>query len=165
MRKTIFILTLLSFTLTIHSQENKLLDKLNKVKGADEQVSYILNLPIKNLEKITLTKKLDSDLNSIASCINPFVHSKELGLTEKETVDLKKRTKIIATELFKSDNYILLKNSGGDGPIYGVGIDTIAERKVVIIYLGGDCTIDETDLKWEEITSVFNKKMESLINE
>lgn len=149
----------------ICAQENKLLDELNKVKGADEQVSYVLNLPVKGLEKITLTKKLDSDLNTIASCIMPFVYRKKSKLTEKETVDLKKRIEIIATELFKSDNYVLLKNSGGYAPVFGVGMENIADKKVVIIHLGGDCTIDEADLKWEEITAVFNNKMESLVKE
>ena len=48
---------------------------------------------------------------------------------------------------------------------YGVGIDTVAAKQVVIVHLGGDCTIDETDLKWEEITSIFNKRMELLLNQ
>ena len=164
MRKTIFILILFSLSSTISAQENKLLDELNEVKGADKQVSYVLNLQVENLEKITLTKKLNSDLNTMASCIMPFVNSKTLKLTEEETADIKKRTEIIATEFFKSNNYVLLKNSGGYAPIYGIGIDTIAEKKVVIVHLGGDCTIDEADLKWEEITAVFNKKMEFLLN-
>ena len=165
MRKTIFILILLSLSSIISAQENKLLDELNEVKSAEEQVSYVLNLQVENLEKIALTIKLDSDLNTIASCIMPFVNSKTLKLTEKETADLKKRTEIIATELFNSDNFVLLKNSGGYAPVYGVGIENIADKKVVIVHLGGDCTIDEVDLKWEEITSVFNNKMESLLKE
>lgn len=147
------------------AQKNKLLDELIEVKGADEQISYVLNLPVKDLEKIALTKKLDSDLNTISSCIIPFVDNKVSKLTEKETFDLKKRIEIIAIELFKSDNYVLLRNSGGYAPVYGVEIENIADKKVVIVHLGGDCTIDEVDLKWEEITSVFNNKMKSLLEE
>ena len=109
MRKTIFILTLLCFTLTVYAQKNKLLDELKKVKGVNEQVSCVLNFPVKNLDKITLTKKLGSELNTIASCITPFVNSKQLGLTESETAELKKRIEIIATKLFKSNNYTFLK--------------------------------------------------------
>lgn len=165
MRKTLFILMFLSLSSITFAQENKLLVELNEVKGAEEQVSYVLNLPVENLEEIALTKKLDSDLNTIASCIMPFVNSKTLKRTEKETADLKKRTEIIATELFKSDNFVILKNSGGYAPVYGVGIENIADKKVVSVHLGGDCTIDEVDLKWEEITSVFNKKMDSLLKE
>jgi len=165
MRKTILILILLSFSTFTYAQENKLLEGLNEIKSTDEQVSYVFNLPVKNLDKIALTNKLDSDLNTIASCIIPFVNSKTLKLTEKETADLKKRTEIIATELFKSDNFVLLKNSGGYAPVYGVGIENIADKKIVIVHLGGDCTIDEVDLKWEEITTVFNNKMESLLKE
>ena len=163
MRKISLILILFSFS--FYAQENKLFDELIKIKSSDKQVSYILNLPIKNLGKSSLIKKLDSKLNTIASCLNSFVYSKRLYLTEKEIVKLKKRIELIAFKFFKSDNYVLLKKSGGYAPTYGVGIDTIAKKKVIIVHLGGDCIIDETDLKWEEITSHFNKKMKSLLNQ
>ena len=157
MIKIIFIL--IGFSSITSAQANKLFDELNEVKGAEEKVIYVLNLRVENLEEIALTKKLDSDLNTIISCIMPFVNSKTIKLNKKETADLKKRTEIIATELFKSDNFMILKNSGGYAPIYGIGLENIADKKVVIVYLGGDCTIDEVALKWDEITSIFNNKM------
>lgn len=169
MKTILFILTLLIFTPTINGQENKILTELNNQKGAENQVSYIMKLPVSGLEDSSLImglkKKLKSDLNSIYSCIISFVNSKELELSKNEIGELKKRTENVASEFFKSNNYTLLKNSGGIAPIYGVGIDTIADKKVAIVYLGGDCSIDDIDLKWEEITLVFNKKMEALLKE
>ncbi|MDO5971276.1 hypothetical protein Q4Q35_15820 [Flavivirga aquimarina] len=169
MRKTLFTLILLILSLATKAQENKLISELNKQKGADNQVSFIMKLPILSLEDnstiISLKKKLKSDLNDIYSCVNSFVNSKELKLNEKEIRELKKRTKNIASEFYKSNNYTLLKTSGGIAPVYGVGIDTIANKKVAVVHLGGDCSIDEIDLKWDEITSVFNSKMEALLNE
>lgn len=168
MQKRLFILFIFIFSLSIKAQENKLLTELNKIEGVDNQVSHIMKFPISNLEDnnliISLKKKLKSELNTIYSCVNSFVNSKELELTEKEIAELKKRTKNISYEFFKAKNYTILKNSGGIAPIYGVGIDTIAKRKVAVVYLGGDCSIDEIDLKWDEITSVFNTRMELLLN-
>ncbi len=71
MKKILLILILFNFS--FYAQENKLFNKLSKVKTPDKQVSYILNLPIKNLEKSSLIKKTNSELNTIASCINSFV--------------------------------------------------------------------------------------------
>ncbi len=156
------------FTSVINAQENKLLKELNHVERVDNQVSYIMKLPIKNLKNnssiLNLKKKLNSELNTIYSCVISFVNSKDLKLTDKEIDELKKRTEKISSEFYKAKKFVLLKTSGGIAPVYGVGMDTIAEKKVVIVHLGGDCSIDETDLKREEITSVFNKKMELLMN-
>ncbi len=141
--------------------------ELNEINGVEGKVSFIMNLPVSNLENsdgITfLKKKLKSELNTISSCILPFVNSKELELTKKETIELKKRVENISTKLYESNRYTLLKTTDGIAPVYGVGMDTIANKKVAVVYLGGDCTIDETDLKWEKITTVFNTKMRVLL--
>jgi hypothetical protein len=57
----------------------------------------------------------------------------------------------------------LLYRSGGIAPMSGVGLDTISGKSTAIVYLGGDCLIDEIDLKWNEIINTFNIKMKELM--
>ena len=165
MKKIILILLISSFTSVTFGQENKLLNELRKEKEVDSQVSFIMDLPIKNLKEDVLTDKLGSELNTISSCIDLFVRMDKLKINKDLRVDLKKRTEAIATELFKVKYYVLLKNSGGYAPVYGVGLDTISGKKVAVVHLGGDCSYDESDKKKEEITAVFNSKMKMLLSE
>lgn len=164
MKITILTLIVLAFNLTTNAQENNLFKELNKLKGADIKVSYIMELPVENMDVISLVEKVNSELKTIDSCIDAFINSKKLNLTEIEISILKKRTEKIALELYKSNNYVLLKDTSGYAPISGVGMEIISEKQVAIVYFGGGCTIDETDLKHAEITSIFNKKMKSLLN-
>ncbi|WP_299311964.1 hypothetical protein [uncultured Aquimarina sp.] len=109
-----------------------------------------------------MKKELQSKLNTIFSCMDLYANSTELKLDEKAISELKKRIETIAFMFSKSEKYTLIKTSGGIAHIYGVGIDTISNKKVAIVYLGGDCSMNDIDLKWEEITTVFNKKNEIL---
>lgn len=77
---------------------------------------------------------------------------------------MEKRISLIASKFYESKKYTLVKRSGGIDPIYGVGIDTIFNKKVTIAYLGGDCRTTEVDIRWNEITSIFNEKMKSLLS-
>ena len=165
MKHSIYTAILFCFTLSVYAQENKLLNELKSVKGVEDKVAYILDRSIENLEKINLMDQLDSELNTISSCLNTFVNSKDLGLNEKDLAKLKERMQQLATECFKSANYLLIKNSGGYAPIFGIGLDTIAQKKVIILYLGGDCILDETDMKTIEIITIFNEKMSALLND
>ncbi|SEC25856.1 hypothetical protein SAMN04489761_2507 [Tenacibaculum sp. MAR_2009_124] len=165
MKKIIYLLLISSFNSITFGQENKLLNELRKVKEVDSQVSFIMDLPIKNLKEDVLTDKLGSELNTISSCIDLFARMDELEVNKDLRADLKKRTEAIATELFKAKCYVLLKNSGGYAPVYGVGLDTISGKKVAVVHLGGDCSYDESDKKKEELTAVSNSTMNMLLRE
>ncbi|WBX75775.1 hypothetical protein PG911_14085 [Tenacibaculum ovolyticum] len=167
MKKTTFTITLLILIKFVNAQENKLFAKLNNIENIKNQASYVMKLQVANLKDnrfiISLKNKLNSKLNTINSCMNSFVNSKELKLSENEITELKKRIEKIAAEFYKSDNYALLKTSDGTTSIYGTGIETIANKKVIIVHLGGDCNVDKIDLKRKKVTNIFNSKMELLL--
>ncbi|WP_109438663.1 hypothetical protein [Aquimarina sp. AU119] len=168
MKKTLITFLILFCSIVINAQENKLLTELNKIDAGDNQVFHIIKNPISNLEENdliqNLKKKLKSELNTIYSCMDSYANSKELRLNKNETSELKRRIEHISSEFYKSKKYALVKTSGGIAPIYGVGMDTILNKKVAIVYLGGDCSMTEIDMKWDEITLIFNEKMKSLLS-
>lgn len=146
-------------------QENKLLEKLDSINGGDKQMEYILEIQakLKETNEISILKdKLQSDFNTISSCIIPYVYNENLLKNEKK--ELEKQIRNIASFFYESNYYVLLKTSGGDGPMIGVDLKEIKNKKVVIVLLGGDCIIDDEDLLYEKIISFFNDKMNMLLN-
>ncbi|WP_299256730.1 hypothetical protein [uncultured Aquimarina sp.] len=168
MEKSLIPFLILICSFAVNAQENKLLAELNRIDDIDNQVFHIIKNPVSNIKDNDLTlglkKKLKSELNTIYSCMDSYANSKELKLDENEISELKTRVKNISSEFYKSKKYTLVKTSGGIAPIYGVGMDTILNKKVAIVYLGGDCSMTEVDMKWDEITEIFNKKMKSLLS-
>jgi hypothetical protein len=89
MKRILSIIFLISLSSFIYAQEGTLIDELNKFKNSDEQVLHIMKMPVFDLESSKtikiLKKKLLSKLNTIYSCVNSFVNSKELKLSLTET--------------------------------------------------------------------------------
>lgn len=167
MRNIPITLLILIYSLVVNAQENKLLIELSKIESGDHQVFHIIKNPISNLKNndliISLKKKLKSELNTIHSCVNSYGNIKELKLNEKEISELKRRIEQISSRFYELNKYTLIKTPNGIAPIYGVGIDTISNKKVIVVYLGGGCNVTEADKRRNEITAVFNEKMKSLL--
>jgi len=168
MKKVFYSLLLILLSLSSKAQENPLLQKLSDLEGSEKQVNYVLNLAFPELQEneaiIKLKEKLNSDLNSVIACVIPYKLSESLKLTNEENQELKKRISKIAEKFSESEYYTIFKFSGGYAPIYGINIKNVKNKETVIVMLGGDCTKDQTELKAEEIYTVFNDRMDELMN-
>ncbi|GAA0734501.1 hypothetical protein GCM10009430_49430 [Aquimarina litoralis] len=168
MKKIFYSLLLILLSLSLKAQENPLLKQLSELEGSEKQVNYILNLKVTELKEnkviAELKKKLNSELNSVISCVIPYKLSENLKLTDEEGRELKKHIAKIADKFSESEYYTLFEFSGGYAPIFGVNVKTVKNKETVIVMLGGDCTKDKTELKAEEIYTVFNDRMNELMN-
>ncbi|WP_106794707.1 hypothetical protein [Aquimarina sp. Aq78] len=168
MKKVLTTILFIFLSLSLKAQENPLLKQLSELEGSEKQVNHILNLKVAELKEnkviVELKEKLNSDLNSVISCVIPYKLSESLNLTDMEKQELKKRIAKIADKFSESEYYMFFEFSGGYAPIFGVNVKTVNNKETVIVMLGGDCTKDKTELKAEEIYTVFNDRMDELMN-
>ncbi|PKV50920.1 hypothetical protein ATE84_2989 [Aquimarina sp. MAR_2010_214] len=168
MKKVFYSLLLIFLSLSLKAQENPLLKQISELEGSDKQVNHVLNLIVTELQEdkiiVELKEKLNSDLNSVISCVTPYKLSESLKLTDEEKKELKKRIVKIADKFSELKYYTLFEFSGGYAPIFGVNTKTIKNKEIVVVMLGGDCSKNKTELKAEEIYTVFNNRMKELMN-
>jgi len=166
--KKILFLFFIFFSFFSYGQENKLLGQILNLKKGESQLEYILNIKNQDLPEDGFTKlmkiKLNSELNSLADLFSSYMISKDLELSSKEMSILKSRVLSLAEWFVKNEQYITVTSSGGIAPIIGVGSETIANKKVLVLKMGGDCTIDEYDERRNYIYEVFNTRVKSLLN-
>ena len=167
MKKLCYIL-LLVFSFSGYSQENQLYETLKNLDDNTSQLKYVLNLKIPDIPENGFSKllkiKLNSELNSLGDVFAFFANGKELNLSQKEQSILTNRARYFATWFVKNKKYVTVKSSIGIAPISGIGIDTIAEKKVALLLMGGDCTVDEYEERRDYIYKVFSERVKSLLN-
>tara|TARA_R110002073_G_scaffold123234_2_gene266896 strand:- start:81407 stop:81922 length:516 start_codon:yes stop_codon:yes gene_type:complete len=166
MKKLCLFLFIVS-TFSVYGQENKLLDTISQLEDGEAQMKYVLNLTISDIPEDGFSKllkiKLNSELNSLSNLFASYILSGDLNLSKKELSVIEGRVVYFANWLVENQKYVTVKNSGGFASTTGVNLDTIANKKVLVLLMGGDCTIDEYDNRSEYIYQIFNKKIKSLL--
>ena len=167
MKKLIFIFVLfLSFSM--QSQENELLAGIKQFDDGIKQLKYVLDLKVDSIPEDGFSKllkiKVNSELNTLGDIFVVYADGKELELSRKEQSILENRAKYFAEQFVKNNRYAIVKSSGGAGPITGVHVETISEKKVVVLLMGGDCTLTERDKRLDYIYDLFSTKVRTLLN-
>jgi len=169
MSKTLFIIFITLISNSIFAQNRDFEYDYYIGELTDIEINEILNFPIYDLQDnktITeLKRKLNSELNSIASVMVHYKFAKTLKLTSLEQTELETRMVVISDRFAKQNKYVLLKLSGGYAPTFGIKEELISGKKVMILLLGGDCIIDEMEIKQEKIYTLFNDEMKKNILE
>jgi hypothetical protein len=152
----------------VYGQENQLLNSLKDFDNGSDQMKYVLNLKIDSIPEDGFSKllkiKLNSELNSLGDIFSYYASGKELNLSKKEQSILESRTLFFAKWFIENKKYVIAKSSGGVAPASGIGLDTIAGKKVAVILMGGDCTITERDERSDYIYNLFSNKVRDLLN-
>lgn len=166
--KKILSLQLIFFVGFLFSQDDISVEKSNyEIQSITHDINELLHYSISNLPDdeiiIQLKEKLDSELNNVVSCALYFKYADALSLSEKNQSALIERMKLIADGFIKNGKYVFFERSGGYAPIVGIKGDSIANKKVLKVMLGGDCTVTKTDIKEREIYEIFNERIKESI--
>ena len=133
------------------------------------EINEIFNFPILNLSEskiITeLKKKLNTELNTVASIMVHYKFARTLKLNSDEQTELENRMVEISNKFAENKKYVLFKISGGYAPVFGIKEDIVSDKKVLTLMLGGDCTIDDVEIKEKKIYKIFNDQMKINIAE
>ncbi len=168
MKKLVFFLSV-CLALTIHSQENKLLTQLHKYDDGIEQMKYVLNIPVDSIPEDGFSRllkiKLNSDLNTLGDIFSFYADSDQFELSRKEQSILENRILYFAKWFFKNRQFAIVKSSGGYAPISGIRLDTIADKKVIVLLMGGDCLVSERDKRQDYIYELFSNKVRDLLSQ
>ena len=162
------IVTTILFLLPLNAiSQNHVEESYYQSERAENDVNQLLNYPISNLsesENISnLKKKLKSEINTVSDCDVFYKFSKILKLDEEEIGILKNRIEEIAQGFCSLKKYTYFQYTGGYSSTFGVKDETINNKIVSTVMLGGSCVIEESDKKSREILGLFNSKMESCI--
>ena len=166
MKKVIFLLILfISNYLTGQNQDIQ--QSLYVGELANLEINEILNSSINDITENETTeelkKKLNSELNTIASIVLFYKFSEVINLSIEELKELEKRIVYIANKFYEQKKYFLFEFSSGYASIVGVKEEFISGKAIKILMMGGDCLIDEVEKKQDLIYLIFNQRMKSLI--
>ncbi len=169
MKKYIFLILTLLISNSILAQNREIEYDYYIGELSDIEINEILNFPISDLTEnktmIELKKKLNSDLNTVASVMVHYKFAKTLKMTSADQTELEKRMIQIADKFAEMNKYVLFKLSGGYSPVFGIKEEIISNKKVLILMLGGDCITNEMELNQEKIYQLFNDQMNKNIAE
>ena len=168
MKKIVFLIFTLLISYSVLAQNRDIESDYYAEELTDIEINEILNFPISNLSEnkstTELRKKLNSDLNTVASVMVHYKFSKTLKLTSEEQSELEKRMIEIADKFVELNKFVLFKLTGGYSPVFGIKEEIISDKKVLILMLGGDCVTNEMEIKQEKIYKLFNDQMtESIV--
>ena len=168
MKKIVFLIFTLLISYSVLAQNRDIESDYYAEELSDIEINEILNFPISNLSEnkstTELRKKLNSDLNTVASVMVHYKFSKTLKLTSEEQSELEKRMIEIADKFVELNKFVLFKLTGGYSPVFGIKEEIISDKKVLILMLGGDCVTNEMEIKQEKIYKLFNDQMtESIV--
>ncbi len=167
-KSLIFFCTLLILNMT-HGQEESIEAHVYSVESSKVKIDEIKNYPVNGLidndSIIKLKEKLNSNLNTIASCVLNYKFSKVNKLTSDEEIQLLNRISQIVEMFIQEEKYFYFQLSTGYAPVYGIELKTINNKEVKVIHLGGGCLINEVKKKENEVYAYFNAKMESYIED
>jgi hypothetical protein len=151
----------------MYSQENRLLDEIRQFDTSSSQLKYVLDLKIDSIPEDGFSKllkiKLNSDLDNLGDIFAFYADGKDLELSRKEQSILESRVLYFATWFVKNKKYAIVKGSVGFAPSTGISLDTIAEKRVAVLLMGGDCTITERDRRSDYIYNLFSNKVRNLL--
>lgn len=164
--KKIFFILLIVLPISTYGQENQLFDSIVKKKGID-QLEYVLNLKVSGIPDDGFSKllkiKLNSELSSLHDLFTNYMFSSDLELSRKELSIIEQRVLYLAEWFVKSKKYVTVKNSGGYSPVIGIRLDTVANKKVLVLLMGGDCRVTEYDKRSDYIYNLFSRKVKRLL--
>ncbi len=131
----------------------------------DLKVNEVLYYSITNINSSEILNRLSIrskiEFTTLASILLAFEHAETLKLSNDEKGVLIKRLEDFAVALFQQNKYYLFEFSSGIITPYGVKEKIIANKKVIIVMLGGNCIVDDWDYRY--ILQVFNDKMKMLL--
>lgn len=156
------------FPIIIYAQVRDVEQDYCNMEIVNNQVNELYNYPVFNIKDnetiLSLKAKFKSELNTVASCVIYYKYSKLLKLTENEQTELLRQIERIAEKFIEIRKYVLFEWSGGYAPVVGVKEGVVAGQKVSIVMYGGDCVINDIELKENEIYSKFNSKVKQHLN-
>jgi hypothetical protein len=76
---------------------------------------------------------------------------------------LENRVLYFADWFVRNQRYVIVKSSGGVAPSTGVRSDSIANKRVAVLLMGGSCTITERDHRSDYIYTLFSNKVRNLL--
>ncbi len=168
MKKLVFI-AFLFCSFLMESQENKLLNRINQLGDGLLQLKYVLDIKVDSIPEDGFSKllkiKLNSDLDNLGDVFAFYADGKELELSRKEQSILENRVTYFASWFVKNESYALVKSSGGIAPVTGINVDSISGKKVVVLLMGGSCTVTERDAREDYIYRLFSNKVRSFLNQ
>ena len=161
-------LLIISFLISFSTySQNGFEENLYESERAANDVNQLFSFPIANLheseEILNLKIKLKSEINTVSDCDVFYKYSEVLKLNEAETKILKNRMEQIAQAFCDLKKYTYFQYSGGYSPIFGVKEDTVNNKIVSTVMLGGSCVIEESDKRSREILDLFNSKMKDCV--
>ena len=163
------LIFLLFFSFSIQAQENQLLHHVKKFDNGLDQLKYVLNVKVDSIPEDGFSKllkiKLNSELNNLGDVFAFYSDGKALELTTKEQSVLENRVLYFAHWFVKNKKYAVVKNTKGVAPATGISLDTIAEKKVIVLLMGGDCLTTERDVRQDYIYSLFSNKVCNLLHQ
>jgi hypothetical protein len=167
MKKKIFLILILLISNSIPGQSRDVEYDYYAYELSEIEINEILNYPITDLNNVEaimgLRRKLNSDLNTIASITVNYKFAKTLKLTSDEQTELEKLMIEIADKFAAHKKYVLIKLTGGYSPVFGIKEETLSNKKILTLMLGGDCVTDEMEIKQEKIYELFNEQMKKNI--
>jgi hypothetical protein len=166
MKKLMLVAFLLSSFL-MQGQQNKLLQQINQFNDGIKQLKYVLDIKIDSIPEDVFSKllkiKLNSDLDNLGDVFAFYTDGKELELSRKELSVLENRVLYFADWFVRNQRYVIVKSSGGVAPSTGVRSDSIANKRVAVLLMGGSCTITERDHRSDYIYTLFSNKVRNLL--
>ena len=163
--KKLTFMAFLFCSFLMYGQQNELLNRILELDKSRDQLKYVLDLKVDSIPEDGFSKllkiKLNSDLDNLGDIFAFYVDGKELELSKKEQTILEERVRYMASWFVKSQQYALVKSSGGIAPVTGIDIDKIQDKKVVVLLMGGSCITTERDNRREHIYKLFNNKVRS----
>tara|TARA_R110002096_G_scaffold63_1_gene190 strand:- start:883 stop:1392 length:510 start_codon:yes stop_codon:yes gene_type:complete len=169
MKKTIILILVLVISNSISGQNRDVEYDFYNEERSYIEINEIFNFPILNLSEskiITeLKKKLNTELNTVASIMVHYKFARTLKLNSDEQTELENRMVEISNKFAENKKYVLFKISGGYAPVFGIKEDIVSDKKVLTLMLGGDCTIDDVEIKEKKIYKIFNDQMKINIAE
>src|SRR5690554_1359860 len=135
MKKIVFLIFTLLISYSVLAQNRDIESDYYAEELSDIEINEILNFPISNLSEnkstTELRKKLNSDLNTVASVMVHYKFSKTLKLTSEEQSELEKRMIEIADKFVELNKFVLFKLTGGYSPVFGIKEEIISDKKVL----------------------------------
>ena len=137
------------------------------VSAQTSEIDSLMNRSFEGLpEANTLKNKFEFlNLNSIAGCKIIYMYAERLQVTEQEKKAIEKRIQHIAKMFYDEGTYLLIKQSGGYAPVFGIKPDTINNKEVMVLLMGGDCTVTKQDEREAVLYGLFNDTMKALLEE
>ena len=169
MKKAIILVFIILSSNLISAQNRDVEYDFYNEERSNIEINEIFNFPIFDLTENRLIKDLkarfNSELNTVSSIMVHYKFARTLKLNTAEQEALEKRMVEISNKFAQKNKYVLFKISGGYAPVFGIKEEMISDKKVLILLLGGDCTIEDVEIKEEKIYKIFNDQMKINITE